>query len=85
MGGFAVALIAWVLILRESTWSLSGKDALYWTAIFAMVLARHLDVTRFGGRDSEGGKASPADVRRYAWTVLGASVLAWALAHAVQV
>jgi hypothetical protein len=83
-GGFVVALLLWVLILKEPRWTLSIRDVLYWAAVFGMIAARHIDVARYGGRTTLGKPATAQDVRRYATLVLAFAGPAWCVAQSID-
>lgn len=85
MGGFALLLMLWIAILRESTWTLTWKDALYWAACLGMVAARQVDFSRYASRTPDGDPATQAQVRRYAAGLLGATTVAWGIAQSVLI
>jgi hypothetical protein len=74
-----------VLILRKPPWTITVLDGLYWTAVFGMVVARYVDVSRFTGRTLTGEPATQRDVKRYALGLLSSSGLLWAIAQTFQI
>lgn len=84
LGGFALLLLVWILIVREPTWSYSVRDFFYWGTVLSMLAARQLDVRWYGGRTADGEPATSAHVRRYAALLLVSSAAAWALAQSVD-
>ncbi len=63
--------------------AVSRLDVGFWTLAAALLLVRYLDITRLSGLTADGKPASLGHWRRYAIGLLGASVILWALAHAV--
>lgn len=81
LGGFAVLLILWLIILREGAWTFTWKDAVYWAAVLGMIAARHLDFARYGGITADNKPATRRHVRLYALILLVGAGLAWAAAQ----
>jgi hypothetical protein len=82
--GHAVALIVAVTILREPSWTLSPRDAIFWLVVTSIVTLRWVDVTRLGGLTAAGRPATVRDVVRYAVGVVGAWALVWTIAQSTQ-
>jgi hypothetical protein len=80
LGGFALLLVVWVAILREASWSLSWRDALYWGAALGMLVARGVHFARFGST-GDGRRATARDLGLYAAGLIGGSAAAWTLAQ----
>lgn len=64
--GNGLLVILGVRIVREATWS--PIDVIYWAVAATVVVARYLDISRFGGQTADGAPATIADWRR--WTVV---------------
>lgn len=77
----ALALVA-AVTARDGAGEPSWRDALFWGLVIALVIARYLDVERFGGRTADGQPASLSDVRSYAVRLFGGSLALWAAVHA---
>jgi hypothetical protein len=86
LGGLVLAVIMWYTIARESRWTISIRDVVYWSAILALIAAR-LD-SRFhkgyAAADPVGAAETPDYVRRFGQVVLLLSALAWGVAHSVE-
>ncbi len=85
IGGFTALIALAVMILRVEPWTFSIRDALYWIVAVGMIVARYVDVQRFGGKTSLGKPASPKDVHKYALGLVGATALLWLLVQNFQV
>jgi len=82
LGNFALVLMAGHIAVNEGG-RLTAADAVYGGLLVALILARVLDVTRFEGQTTDGGRATVADLRRFAvLALLGYGALLGA-AHAV--
>lgn len=80
-----VALVALaILIVRESRWTLTAKDAVFWAVVAAALALRHVDLEHYGGRSPQAGSSAPRTFARYAAAMLGTWGVLWALAHSVQ-
>lgn len=71
----------WILQVRDAFFSVA--DATYGAAIPLLIVARYLDIARFGGSTAYGEPATMAHWRRYAAAVLGGAVAAWLLLHGI--
>ena len=56
-------------------------DAAVLITVGLMIGARRVDITRFGGRTSDGEPATLSDWRRHAAVVLGSTVLGEFVSH----
>ncbi|MFN0244004.1 MAG: hypothetical protein ACKVWV_14030 [Planctomycetota bacterium] len=81
IGGCGLLTAIAVLILRQPPWTLSLRDAVFWSFVGAMVFARAVDVRRFGGQTADGNPATMKDVRRYALGLVVSAALVWAAAQ----
>lgn len=62
---------------------MSALDVLFWAVVVALVVLRHVDITRLRGQTTNGERANLRDWRRYVLCVGGVAALLWALAHTV--
>jgi hypothetical protein len=85
IGGFAALIALAVTILRAEPWTLSIRDALFWSVVAGMILARFIDVRSYGGKTLLGAPASQKDAWKYALGLAGAASLAWILAQSFRV
>jgi hypothetical protein len=81
--GNLILAVCILVILTQRIQTISIPDAVLAVTIPLVIVARYLDVTRFGGRTAYGEPASIAHWRRYALGVLLGSIAAWACAHGV--
>jgi hypothetical protein len=84
IGGFTVLIALAVMILRVEPWTFSIRDALYWLVTAAMIVARYVDVRRYGGKTSLGAPAHQKDVWKYALGLAGAAAALWVLVQAFR-
>ena len=78
IGNVALVLLA-LSILEQGRFSMF--DALFWSAVGALVAVRFVDITRFGGLTTENAPADLRDWRRYATLLLLAAAGIWGVAH----
>ena len=76
IGAALIALFA-LAIVRDDHTIVSGPSLALWLVGGSMVLARWVDITRYGGLTSEGAPATMADLRRYTARVLGVTSAVW--------
>jgi hypothetical protein len=74
-----VGYLAW--LLRSDVAATAPASLLFWAVVGLLVLARFVDVTHFRGETSTGTKATLADAKRFAATVVGLSAAAWVGVH----
>jgi len=84
LGGNLVLLTLFIFIMREHQWALTGKDAAFWGVVATVLALRHIDLTRFGGRQIDGSPAPPGLFKGYALRFVGLWLALWALAHSVE-
>ena len=83
IAGNAVLLLAARSIAIGGGLLLTWADAVFWLAAGAMLAARYVDVTRFGGCTASGKPATLAHWRRYALLLCGGALAVWIVAHAI--
>lgn len=79
--GNLLLLVFAALIAKTSPWTFTVMDLGYWAIAALLMLARFLDITRFGGETSSGTPATRSHFNRYA---IGLSLTAVAMWLAVQ-
>jgi hypothetical protein len=82
--GNAALLLLTVSILQEPSWTLTAKDAVFWSTVTAVLVLRYVDVTRLGGRTADGQPATWGHLVRHAVALLVLSAVLWTLAQSVQ-
>jgi len=82
--GNAILLLVAVMLLLESPWTIGLKDGLFWATAVAVVAARWVDVTHYGGRTAEGGEATLGHVGKHALTIGAGAAAIWVVAQSVQ-
>ncbi len=80
-GGNVIIYAAWVIIVLTSAPLPCVWDAGVLITVGLMIGARRVDITRFGGRTSDGEPATRTDWRRYVAIVLCSAVLGEFVAH----
>jgi len=78
-------VILTILIMRAESWTITLRDALFWLVVAGMIVAKRVELTRFGS-PSEGmrGTTSPA-LLRYAIVLIAVAGGVWVVAQAVSV
>jgi hypothetical protein len=74
-----VGYLAW--LLRTDPHPLAPSSLAFWVLVLLLVLARFVDVTRYGGETSTGTRATLTDARRFAAAVVGVAAAAWLGVH----
>lgn len=82
--GNAALLLLAVGIIQEPSWTLTAKDALFWTVVAAVVVLRYVDVTRLGGRTADGEPATRRHLVRHAVGLVVGSALLWTIVQSIQ-
>jgi hypothetical protein len=82
--GNAALLVLAVTIMQEPSWTLTAKDALFWTIVPAVVALRYVDVMRLGGRTADGEPATRRDFLRHAIGLVALSAVLWTVVQSVQ-
>jgi hypothetical protein len=59
-------------------------DGVYWVVVTALVGARYLEITRFGGLTVEGTPATMTHFRRYATRLFLVALGLWVGTHVIQ-
>jgi hypothetical protein len=78
IGNLALLLIG-LLILERNAFSV--LDAIYWLVVIAVLMARLMDIRRFGGRTIDNEPASMHHFRRYVLKLPLVAAGFWAFAH----
>jgi hypothetical protein len=81
-GGPLLAIASAIVIAERQNGFLGAADAVFVVSLSLMVLLRWIDVRRLDGRTVFGDKATPADWRRHAITIICLGLVAWGTAHA---
>lgn len=68
------------LIFRDDGAQLVELSIVYWVVVGLLLASRWFDITRFGGRTTEGEPATPAHFRRHATILVPLAILGWAFA-----
>jgi hypothetical protein len=84
IGGNLVLLFLVLLAVRKGEWTLTGLDVAFWLVVVAVPALRYIDITRFGGRQSDGAPAQPGTLKTFALRFVGLWAVLWVLAHSVQ-
>ncbi|MFZ5831085.1 MAG: hypothetical protein ACOY3P_13420 [Planctomycetota bacterium] len=79
--GNVLLILCALAIFQSAARSLSVADVLYWLVVAALPAARYVDITRYGGKTSDGRPATLTDFRRYAVAVVPVALLIWLAAH----
>lgn len=79
--GNAIIYASWVAILLTSAPLPCMLDAVVGITVALMLVARWVDITRFGGRDPHGQPATRSDWRRYLAILVGSAALGEFVAH----
>lgn len=82
--GNLVLMTLVIFVMREGRWTLTGKDAIFWGVVAAVLVLRYIDLTRFGGRQVDGSPAPPGLFKLYALRFVGTWLALWAIAHSTQ-
>jgi hypothetical protein len=82
MAGHALLALSAVFIAQNRVQFLSLADGVFAFALALSIVARYVDVTRFGGKTAGGEPATVAQWRRYAILLSLVAGLLWAAAHA---
>jgi len=79
--GNGALYLSLVLIAANKAPLPSSLDAIAALAVLVMLVARRVDITRFGGRTVQDEPATLAHWRRYAMKLTAIAGVSWALAH----
>jgi len=82
MIGNAVVFFAAAHIVIDKPGKLSHVDIIYWAGAVALVVARLVDITRYGGKTTEGEPATLAHGIRYSVIVGITAAVVWLAVHA---
>ncbi len=82
--GNAVLFFSAVLIVQRRQRFLSELDAVYWSAIFSLIMIRYIDIKHLNGSTSTGEPATMDHWRRYAGSVLASALCVWGMVHVVS-
>jgi len=74
-----IGYLAW--LLRADLSPTSPASLAFWGVVVLLVVARVVDVTHFAGETSTGARATLADAKRFALTIVGLSAAAWLGVH----
>ena len=81
LAGNGALYLSLVMIATTGAPLPSQYDAIALLAVVLIVVARRLDITRFGGRTASGEPATLGHWRRHTLGVCVATTLSWVLAH----
>lgn len=81
LGNLILVLSAVAIFQNQAGFTLTGMDALLWSASLSLLAVRFVDIRYLAGETTDSQPASMADWRRYAATVLGVSFALWLGAH----
>jgi hypothetical protein len=86
LGGFFFLVILIVLIMREESWTFTIKDVLFWLVVVGMIVAKHVEVTRFETAPEGNGIGETPSLafRRYAVILVGVAGGVWLAAQALS-
>jgi uncharacterized membrane protein YdcZ (DUF606 family) len=76
-GGPLLALFLLANAVQKSSGSLSWADVLYVVVVAAILAARRVDATKYGGVNAFGETSSPLELRRYTVVVAVVAGLLW--------
>ena len=82
--GNAGLLIAAALVSKQPPWTYTVTDAIYGALVVALLLARFLDITRFGGLTSNNEPATKGHLVRYSVGLVVIATLLWIGAQSIQ-
>lgn len=80
-GNLAIVLFAVGIGQTRAGFSLVLQDALFWGTVLGVLVVRYVDIRYFGGETVDNQPATMADWRRYALTIVIASLVLWLGAH----
>jgi hypothetical protein len=81
LAGNAALLMLAILIFQKRGFSI--LDVCFWAIVAALVLLRHMDITRLKGLTSNSEPATLKHWRTYVVKLLLASIALWGLAHII--
>jgi hypothetical protein len=84
IGGTLTMLVSVMSIAAQPVWTFGWRDVVFWSAAFASIFLRYLDVVRFAGETADGRPATRVDFARYAGGLYLAASVAWFLAHSLH-
>lgn len=79
LGGFAALVLVGVLILKEHAWTITAKDAAYWSVVIGML------VTRLVSERRQTGVVPRQVVMRFAATLVPLAGLGWVIVQSFRV
>lgn len=79
--GHAVVYLSLATIVARHARFPSTLDLVIWAAVALMLVARHVDIVRYGGQTLYGEPATLTQFRRYAATLVGVTAAASVFAH----
>lgn len=82
--GNAAMLFAAGFVGKQPTWSYTLTDVVFWALVVALLIARFLDIQRFGGLTANTEPATLGHWYRYAPKLVGISAVIWVAAQSVQ-
>jgi len=80
--GPIVVVVGAMIVARSD--GFSWRDVLPWAAGVFLVVARYVDVTRYGGTTADGEPATTDHAKRFAAMAAAITVGAWLSAHAIR-
>jgi len=83
VGGNAVLIFSAITVAMGRGLSFGIADAVFASALIALLVARYVDIQFYKGHDSTGAASTIADWRRYALSMSGVWVLIGAVAHGI--
>jgi hypothetical protein len=82
-GNAALAMLA-VTIMLEPSWTITAKDAVFWSFVGVIIGLRYVDVAWLGGLTADGTPATRQHLVRHAVVLAGISVLLWTAVQSVH-
>ncbi|TAJ08164.1 MAG: hypothetical protein EPO68_15735 [Planctomycetota bacterium] len=84
LGGNVVLLCIAILIARDTQWTLTTKDAVFWCVVASVLLLRFVDFKWFDGRRLDGSPVTARDQRRWVAAFIGAWLALWIVGQSVE-
>ncbi|MDF1566130.1 MAG: hypothetical protein P1V51_24070 [Deltaproteobacteria bacterium] len=82
LGGQIAAIACLFMIIRDDPSLLSPVSVAFWALLAMTIVARYVDVTRFGGlRTDAVTRATLSDVKRFALGAVSLGAAVWTGAH----
>jgi hypothetical protein len=81
--GNIVLFFSAIKIAQRRDVFLSELDAVFWSAVFSLVMFRYIDIRHLNGGTTTGEPATISTFKKYAMGLAGAAAATWAMAHGV--